>query len=68
MLPVQAWRLGQQNIGTWNPSSQLPALRTWIFSAMAEVDRPTCLDSQVETMCLSRPVVNDENLAVQKRV
>lgn len=38
-------------IGTWNPSSQLPALRAWIIFAMMEVDRPTPLNSQVEAMC-----------------
>ena len=62
MLPVQAWCLGQRKIGTWNPSSQLPALRAKIIFTMVEVDGSTSLCSQVEAMC--HALLNDAKLNV----
>lgn len=62
MSPFQAWCLGQRKIGTWNPSSQLPALRAWIIFTMVEVDGSTSLYSQVEAMCYA--LHNDEKLNV----
>ena len=48
-------------IGTWNPSSQLPALRAWITFAMVEVCRPACL----ETMCHALSMMKKLNVSTK---